>query len=119
MLLAVFASVYFKWWGLIDWKALVYQLPLVLLVYAFVTFISNLQVRSWWMLVFPVYALAQSLVMPPLGAVNYVVLARRKGKAGRFRFGYRRGLPSGTLERLRLQRVERYASLVEESRVRA
>ncbi len=116
MLLAVFASVYFKWWSLIDWKAFLFELPLVFLVYAFVTFISNIQVRSWWMIVFPVYALAQSLIMPPLGAVNYVVLARRKGKAGRFRFGYRRGLPAETLERVRLERVERYASLVEESR---
>jgi hypothetical protein len=29
--------------------------------------------------------------MPPLGAVHYLVLARRRQTLGRYRFGYRRG----------------------------
>lgn len=115
-ILAVFASVYFKWWSMIDWRLLPFTLPLVVATYAFVTFVSNLQVRSWWMLVFPVYALFQSLVMPVLGAVYYLVLLHRKRRAGRFLFGYRRGLPRGTAERGRLERIERYALLVEASR---
>ncbi len=119
MLLAVFASVYFKWWSMIDWRALPFELPLILVVYALVTFVSNIQVRSWWMIVFPIYALAQSLVMPPLGACYYIVLAHRKGRIGRFRFAYRRGIPPGTLERVRLDRIARYADLVESSRTQA
>ena len=41
--------------------------------------------------VFPLYALVQSLVMPPLGACTYVLLARKHGHLGRYRFRYRRG----------------------------
>jgi cellulose synthase/poly-beta-1,6-N-acetylglucosamine synthase-like glycosyltransferase len=93
MLLAVYATIEFRWWGMIDWRNLPQELPIVLVVYAFVTFISNLQVRSFWMIVFPIYALWQSLVMPLIGAVYYVILARRAGAFGRYRFGYRRGLP--------------------------
>jgi cellulose synthase/poly-beta-1,6-N-acetylglucosamine synthase-like glycosyltransferase len=116
-LLAVYATIEFKWWGMIDWGTLPRELPLVLLVYAFVTFISNLQVRSRWMLVFPLYALAQSLIMPVLGALYYVVLAWRKGALGRYQFGYRRGLPSRVEEELRLARIERFVLAVAASRV--
>jgi len=119
MLLVVFATVHLRWWGLIDWHALPRELPLVLAVYVFVTFISNLQVRSWWMIVFPTYALAQSLVMPLLGACYYVVLARRNGRLGRYRFDYRRGTPAATLERQRLERIERVALAVATARRRA
>jgi hypothetical protein len=90
-LLAVFASFAFKWWNMIDWRALPAEVPLLLAVYALVTFVSNIQVRSRWMLVFPIYALFQSLVMPPLGACMYLVIARRRGRLGRYRFRYRRG----------------------------
>jgi hypothetical protein len=81
------------------------ELPLVLFTYVLVTFVSNLQVRSWWMLVFPLYALAQSLVMPLLGVYSYVVLARREGRPGRYRFGYRRGTPAGMLEQIADERL--------------
>jgi hypothetical protein len=118
LLLAVFASVYLKWWGMLDWRALPTELPLVLAVYAFVTFVSNIQVRSWWMVVFPIYALAQSAVMPLLGAAYYVVLAARARTVGRYQFGYRRGLPAATLKQLRLDRIERYALAVEAARAR-
>jgi hypothetical protein len=94
MLLAVFASVYYKWWGMIDLHLLRYELPLVLVTYVIVTFVSNLQVRSWWMIVFPLYALAQSMVLPLLGACYYVVLERRTGRLGRYEFRYRRGVPA-------------------------
>jgi hypothetical protein len=42
------------------------------------------------MIVFPFYALAQVLVMPLLGVMKYVVLARRHKRLGPYRFGYRR-----------------------------
>jgi cellulose synthase/poly-beta-1,6-N-acetylglucosamine synthase-like glycosyltransferase len=93
MLLVVLASVYFKWWTMIDLSLLPYQLPLLLATYVVVTFVSNFQVRSRWMIVFPLYALVQSMVMPLLGALYYVVLAREKGRLGRYQFRYRRGLP--------------------------
>jgi len=112
MVLTVFASVYFKWWGMVDPHLLSSELPLVLAVYVLVTFISNLQVRSWWMLVFPLYALMQSMLMPLAGVCHYVVLARRQGRLGRYEFRYRRGTPAGTLERLRLERSARAASLL-------
>jgi cellulose synthase/poly-beta-1,6-N-acetylglucosamine synthase-like glycosyltransferase len=116
MLLVVYATIQFKWWGMIDWGLLPRELPLVLVVYVLVTFISNLQVRSRWMLVFPIYALAQSLVMPVLGVVRYAQLVRRNGSLGRFRFGYRRGMPAAFLEQERLARIERVASAVAAAR---
>ena len=116
MLLAVYATIQFKWWGMIDWGLLPRELPLVLVAYVLVTFISNIQVRSRWMLVFPIYALAQSLVMPPLGVVRYVQLVRRNGSLGRFRFGYRRGMPAALLEQERLGRIERAAAAVAAAR---
>jgi hypothetical protein len=116
MLVAVFASVHFKWWGMIDWHALPFELPLLLAVYAFVTFVSNLQVRSRWMIVFPLYALVQSLVMPLLGACYYVVLAYRRRRLGRYRFGYRRRIPPATEARLRIERIERAALAVANAR---
>lgn len=104
-LLVVFASVYFKWWSMINLRLLPFELPLVLVTYVIVTFLTNLQVRSRWMLVFPIYALAQSMVMPILGAIHYVVLAHRKKRVGRYQFGYRRGTPPGILEQIALERI--------------
>jgi hypothetical protein len=110
-LLAIFATLYFKWWSLIDIRLFPLQLPLLFLAYVMVTFVSNFQVRSRWMLVFPLYALFQSLVMPALGACTYVVLAFRKGRVGRYQFGYRRETPAARLEHLRLERLARAAGL--------
>jgi cellulose synthase/poly-beta-1,6-N-acetylglucosamine synthase-like glycosyltransferase len=107
MLLIVLASVYFKWWTMLDLSLLPYELPLLLATYVVVTFVSNFQVRSRWMLVFPIYALAQSMVMPIVGAIHYVVLARRRRRLGRYRFGYRRGTEPGILEEIGLERTAR------------
>jgi hypothetical protein len=89
--LAIWTSVYYRWWELIEWGSLVRALPLILAVYVLVTAVSNLQVLSPWMLVLPIYALVQSLVLPTIGACYYVVLACRRRSLGRYRFGYRRG----------------------------
>ena len=110
MLLVVLASIYFKWWSMIDLSLLPFELPLLLATYVVVTFVSNFQVRSRWMLVFPVYALVQGMVMPLLGAVNYMVLARRRKRLGRYRFRYRRGTPAGVLEQITLERAARVTS---------
>lgn len=89
-LLAIWVSWYLKWWTTLSPATFVASLPVVYAAYVFVTLTSNLQVASPWMLLFPFYALAQVLVMPPFGAVKYVELARRRRCAGRYRFGFRR-----------------------------
>jgi cellulose synthase/poly-beta-1,6-N-acetylglucosamine synthase-like glycosyltransferase len=89
-LVTIWVSLYFKWWTMIDLRSLLETLPIVTAAYIFVTAVSNLQVLSPWMLVMPLYSMVQVLVMPPLGAVHYVILARRRGYLGRYGFGYRR-----------------------------
>ena len=89
-LAAVWVSLYFKWWTLISLHELIYTMPLVIVSYVVVTAISNVQVLSPWMLVFPFYSLAQVLVMPPIGAAYYFVVAWRRRSPGRYGFGFRR-----------------------------
>jgi Glycosyl transferase family group 2 len=89
-LVAIWGSLYFKWWTMLSPASVVSSLPVVYAAYLLVTVTSNLQVLSPWMIFFPLYALAQVLVMPPLGALKYIELARRRRHVGRYRFGYRR-----------------------------
>jgi cellulose synthase/poly-beta-1,6-N-acetylglucosamine synthase-like glycosyltransferase len=90
----VFASAALKWHELLaiirNPVYLVSVLWSLLVVYAVVTLIANFQVRSWRMLVFPAYALAQIAVMPAVGAVAYAQLAWSQRTLGRYRFGLRR-----------------------------
>lgn len=88
--IAIWATWYSKWWTMLSPAVFFSSLPLVYVAYLFVTATSNLQVLSPWMIVFPFYALAQVIVMPPLGALKYIELARRRGRVGRYAFGYRR-----------------------------
>jgi hypothetical protein len=59
-------------------------------LYVLVTFVANWPVRSPWMVAYPLYAFAQALAMPTVGAVYFCVLAVRQRRLGRYRFGYRR-----------------------------
>jgi hypothetical protein len=93
-LIVVWVSLYFKWWTMIDPRNLIATLPLVIVAYVIVTGISNLQVLTPWMLVFPFYSLVQVLIMPPVGALYYFVLAKRRRRLGRYGFGYRRRRPT-------------------------
>jgi cellulose synthase/poly-beta-1,6-N-acetylglucosamine synthase-like glycosyltransferase len=93
-LVAIWLSLYSKWWTMIDFGELAATMPVVILAYILVTAISNLQVISPWMLVFPIYAFLQVLLMPPLGALHYVTLACRRRRLGRYGFGYRRRPPA-------------------------
>jgi hypothetical protein len=68
------------------------------------------------MLVFPLYALAQSMILPVLGALKFVQLARQKRSIGRYRFRYRRGIPADVLEQARLARIEAAAQRVADAR---
>jgi len=89
----VWVGLYFKWHTLTSYANPVTAAKLVgisLAVCAAITVLANLQVRSWRMLIFPLYALGQALLMPLVGSVYYWLLAYRQGFLGRYRFGYRR-----------------------------
>lgn len=73
--------------------------PIVIVVYTGVTVVSNWSVRSRWMILFPYYSLAQSLLMPPLGVVQYVRVALRMRSLGRYR------MPHPSLVRARRRRA--------------
>jgi hypothetical protein len=92
-LAAIWVSVYCKWWSMLNIRSIGYSLPVVFAAYVFVTAVPNLQVLLSWMLAFPAYSLLQVLVMPPVGAAYYFVLAWRRGRLGRYGFGYRRRRP--------------------------
>jgi cellulose synthase/poly-beta-1,6-N-acetylglucosamine synthase-like glycosyltransferase len=92
-LAAIWFSVVFKWWTMVDPRDLIANLPILICAYIFVTAISNLQVLSPWMIVFPFYSLAQVAIMPPLGAFTYIRLASSRRRLGRYPFGYRRRRP--------------------------
>jgi hypothetical protein len=70
--------------------SIAYLLPAILVVYIVVVMVSNTQVLSWWMLVFPLYSLCQVVILPPLGIYTYAQAAWTRRDMGRYRFGYRR-----------------------------
>jgi cellulose synthase/poly-beta-1,6-N-acetylglucosamine synthase-like glycosyltransferase len=90
-LLMIWTSVALKWWHQIDPHAVLTYLPLLYVNYLVITAFANVRVASPWMLVLPLYAFVQSLVMPPVGLYTYVRLAWTRRQLGRYRFGYRRG----------------------------
>ena len=81
-------------WGLLAGKLLSLRyewedIPLLICAYTLVTLAANWQVRNRWMLGFPYYALFQVLVMPPVGALYYLLLCIRRRRLGRYLIGYR------------------------------
>jgi cellulose synthase/poly-beta-1,6-N-acetylglucosamine synthase-like glycosyltransferase len=82
-----------KWNELLDVRHVFAILPFVILLYTGVCLLSNWSVRSRWMIVYPYYALLQALVLPPLGALYYLHLWRKRGTLappGRYRIGFGR-----------------------------
>lgn len=63
----------------------IHLMPLILALYAITTYLANWKVRSRWMLIFPLYALFQVLVIIWLGIYRYLVTVRRTGNWGRIR----------------------------------
>lgn len=63
---------------------------LLFALYCLVTVVANWQVRSPWMLAYPLYAFAQAIAMPTIGGAYFCVLALRQRRLGRYRFAYRR-----------------------------
>jgi hypothetical protein len=111
-LTAIWVSLYFKWWNMINPHALITTLPMVIASYIVVTAISNTQVLSPWMLVFPIYSLAQVLLMPPIGAAHYFVLAKRRRRLGRYGFSHRRRRLQPTHENVADQLVARITPFI-------
>jgi hypothetical protein len=70
-----------------------YLLPLVILLYVTATFVANWKVRSRWMLIFPAYALFQTLVVVWLGFYRYVNTAHKTGNFGKIRVRNNPNLP--------------------------
>ncbi len=93
----VWVGLYFKWHTLTSHasvQAFGKLIGISLAVCVVVTVLANLQVRSWRMLIFPLYAFVQAFLMPIVGSIYYWILAHRQGFLGRYRFGYRRVKPS-------------------------
>lgn len=65
-------------------------LPVVILLYTGVLALSNWSVRSRWMILYPYYALAQTLALPAFGAAEYARVAWRTRSLGRYRVPRRR-----------------------------
>lgn len=81
---AVWVLLSFKW----DFTpASLAFLPILVVAYILVTVISNWEVRSPLMVLFPLYALFQVMVMPVLGFVMYIRMGYRLRLWGRYRFG--------------------------------
>ncbi len=59
-------------------------------LYVAMTYISNWQVRSRYMLIFPFYSIVQVMLMPPVGLFFYIRFTIRSRQMWRYRFGYRR-----------------------------
>ena len=92
----VWVGLYFKWDTVTSYAsvgAFLKLLGISMVVCAAITVVANIQVRSWRMLIFPLYAFAQAMLMPIVGSIYYWVFAHRQGFLGRYRFGYRRGTP--------------------------
>lgn len=63
------------------------------LLYLAMTYASNWQVRSRYMLLVPPYSLFQAMMMPPVGLVRWTQFCIAERKMYRYRFGYRRRAP--------------------------
>ena len=89
----VVLGVLFKWQHAIPpqsgWSLFLLLFSLFVL-YVGITFIANWQVRSWLMLLYPPYALIQTLGLPTIGAWWFIVLAWQQKRVGRYNFGYRK-----------------------------
>lgn len=76
-----------------------YILGLLFLLYLPLNLVVGWRFRSRWLLVYPLYAVFQSLVLPPFGLAKYVRYAWRTKNAGRLKHMPKRKITErGTLE---------------------
>jgi cellulose synthase/poly-beta-1,6-N-acetylglucosamine synthase-like glycosyltransferase len=72
----------------LKWMAILIRpwvLPLLILLYVPITFLSNWQVRSRDMIIFPLYAAFQMLIMPAVGFFKYVQVLVKERIHGRLK----------------------------------
>lgn len=84
--LLIWLSFLFEPWHALHVADPISTVPLLYVSYLVVTVIPNMKVASPWMVLFPFFALVQSALMPPVGAISYALLARDKRTLGRYRF---------------------------------
>jgi cellulose synthase/poly-beta-1,6-N-acetylglucosamine synthase-like glycosyltransferase len=84
--LGAWVAIYYHVWSLVALHAVAIYAPIILGAYLFITVVSNLQVLSIWMLLFPIYAMIQTAAMPFLGMLTYAGMARRSRNLGRYKF---------------------------------
>lgn len=77
----------------LDLSKMTVVLPVIYVAYVAITAVANWPVRSEWMLVYPLYAMAQAIIMPPVGLVHYIGQAIRYRTADRYRMPYLGGVP--------------------------
>jgi tetratricopeptide (TPR) repeat protein len=78
-------------------------LPVILLLYMAATYVANWKVRSRWMLLFPLYALFQVLVLLWLGIYRYAQTVRKTGNFGKIHIRRAPALDRLTQMRRKLQ----------------
>jgi Glycosyltransferase like family 2 len=84
--LGAWVAIYYHVWSLLSLHTMVVYTPIILGAYLVITAVSNLQVLSIWMVVFPIYAFVQTAAMPFLGMLKYTAMAWRRHSLGRYRF---------------------------------
>ena len=88
LLAVIWASLYFRWWHMVDVSRFRRCSRCSSSSTCSSRWSATCRCLSPWMIVFPLYAFVQTLVFPAVGAVYYVVLALRRRRLGRYRFGY-------------------------------
>lgn len=90
----VWAGLSWKWLSMVqmmgDWRRGIFIVAVTYLLYVAMTFVSNWQVRSWYMFLIPPYSLFQAMMMPPIGFARWVQFCINERHIYRYRFGYRR-----------------------------
>jgi hypothetical protein len=93
----VWVGLSWKWSGFVSviryWPTGLTFLGLVFLLYTVLTYVSNWQVRSAYMLLIPYYSLAQAMLMPPMGCLAFARYAITRRRLGRYAFGHLRRAP--------------------------
>lgn len=87
-ILGCYLAIYYHVWTLVSPSRLLLVIAVGLVGGNILNFISNIQVASPLMLLFPFYAMFQSFVLPVFGAVQYLKMAAERKSLGRYQFGY-------------------------------
>jgi hypothetical protein len=76
-----------KWLNILNrWEIF----PVIIMAYVLIMLLVNWEVRSRWMVIFPIYALMQVIVFPVVGVAWFVWTRLQTGRPARFLVGWRR-----------------------------